>query len=293
MTSASDQMPVTQSETLRTGELYNHKPYRGAQRASSVNKYWQEYRSMFPEKSDMVRYLDALTMPASGGWTFGRIPKNGTTTVLSALHYLEFGTPLTAQVEARNNTNEDNAPHMLDQAGVFMSPIQTDHSPKTIKESLRLTVLRNPAERALSSFKYLCRSQELKTTHFAPLRLRIAAISGLDWQEHLYAPAGFNRFLDYIEINLTNTSFPLDRHIAPQTYSLPRDIFKPYMIGRTEDMKRFLIGLADEFEDRLPQHILNTHNNANVAELPFRLTRATLTRLEDLFAQDYEWYESE
>lgn len=255
--------------------------------------WWETFEGRFDRQVEMVRYLDTLTMPASGLWAYARIPKTGTNTVLAALHQLEFGAPVSTEVSEANNTADDSAPHLLDEAGVFMSPLQSLHDPAALDAAFRFTVLRHPVGRARSSYAYLCLSHRMQTRHLAPARLRLSAMTGFDWSRDPARPEGFDRFLDFIAESVTVARLRLDRHLAPQTYTLSRDIFRPHLTGRTEEMRRFLNTLASQFGTELPGALVRQHRNrAPLGQKIPEMTADQRRRCEQVFAADMEWYES-
>ncbi|WP_168797800.1 sulfotransferase family 2 domain-containing protein [Aliishimia ponticola] len=278
---------------LRTGRLFRHPPLRRAGRERAAQAYWAAYQDRFEKHADMVAWLDAITMPASGNWVYGRIPKTGTNSVLAALHQLEFGAPISTSISEENNTSPDTAPHHLDEAGVFMSTLQTQHTPAVLENAFRFTVLRDPVKRALSSFLYLGRSHVLATRQLAPVRLRMSAETGFDWNKDAHTRKGFEMMLDFIESMQSISRLRLDRHIAPQTASMDPSIFRPHLTGRTEEMGSFLAQLSDHFGAELPQKIAKSKRNQTPKpETAIRLTKAIRSRVETIFAADMEWYDS-
>lgn len=240
----------------------------------------------------MTRYLDTLTLPASGAWAYARIPKTGTHSVLAALHRFEFDCEITTPVQVGDNTSDDMAPHLLDVAGVFMSPLQTHHAPEVLTNALRFTLVRNPVQRAVSGFRYLCRSHETASRHLAPTRLRISAATGLDWNAEANTAVGLEKMVRFVEASLDVKRMQLDGHIAPQTMILDHEVFKPYMTGRTEDMGRFLTSLSEELGVRDVTLQRDVMRNTQPESNSFVVNNRLRTMIEMVFAADMEWYES-
>ncbi len=277
---------------LNIGELYDHPPLARQGRADAVERFWAEYQDKFTNKAAMVRFLDSLSLPSTGAWAYARIPKTGTHSVLDALHQLEFGYPLTTKVTLPNNISSNMAPHMLDEAGVFMSPLQSHHTSETLRAAMRFTVIREPVARAMSSFRYLCKSHELASRQLAPVRLRLTAMTGFNWDTHVNTPIGLEKMVIFVAESLANPGFKLDRHIAPQSTSLPRDFFQPYMTGRTEELPRFLDNLADEFGIASTHRSRFAMRNAATGPDTFAVTRRLRQTIEDAYAEDVAWYGS-
>ena len=280
-------------DKLRTGRLFRYPPLRRKGRAKATRAWWAAHKARFAKQADMVAWLDAVTLPASGAWAYGRIPKTGTNTVLAALHQFEFGVPITTAITEANNTAPDTAPHHLGEAGIFMAPLQTTHAPEVLENAFRFTVLRHPVSRALSSFVYLCRSHELATRQLAPVRLRLSAQTGFDWTRDPHTTSGFEKLLDFVEEMQGTARLTLDRHIAPQTSAMSREIFRPALVGRTEEMAKFLARLARAFGTRLPEELATSRRNVTPRSgADLELGTSLRTRVESVFHDDMEWYES-
>lgn len=276
---------------LRTGALYRHAPRKAAGKAKATALYWVHSKTAFAKQADMTEYLDAVTLPASGRWAYGRIPKTGTNTVLALLHYLEFGVEITTQIADPANASADTAPHRLADAGVFMPVLRTTHAPAVLDSAFRFTLLRHPVRRTLSSFAYLCRSHDLATSQLAPVRLRLTAMTGFDWTRDPHTQTGLLKFLDFVEESLATTRLRLDRHMAPQSAALPRKIFAPHLTGRLEEMPAFASRLAALFGTQsVPDHLTQTPRNATT-HAPLTVDAPAQSRIETLFADDFNWYE--
>lgn len=285
--------PAPDRPPLRTGRLYRHPPLQRKGREKAVRAWWARHKADFARQADMVAWLDALTLPASGVWAYGRIPKTGTNTVLAALHQFEFGVPITTAIAEPGNTAPDTAPHHLDAAGIFMAPLQGTHPPAVLDSAFRFTVLRHPVARAVSSFVYLCRSHELSARQLAPVRLRLSAQTGFDWTRDPHTTAGFEKLVDFVEAMQGIARMRLDRHIAPQTAAMPRAVFRPHLVGRTEEMAAFLARLADAFGTRLPDDLVTARRNVTPRSgSDLNLGAALRARVERVFHDDMEWYET-
>ncbi|KPP84148.1 MAG: sulfotransferase family enzyme [Rhodobacteraceae bacterium HLUCCA08] len=260
------------------GRAFRHAP-QGRKGRARTTRAWDGH--------PLAGHLDRITLPATGAWAFGRIPKTGTHTVLAALHELEFGTPISTAVADPANTADDTAPHLLDAAGLFYTIPQAGTLPDQMDAALRFTVIRQPVMRALSGFAYLGRSHAARSRHLAPVRLRMTALTGFDWGRDPDTAGGFDRFLDFIALALDIRRFPLDGHIAPQSAALPADAFAADLTGRTEELGPFLTRLAKAL-DRPPPPAMQRNATPHPE---FALSPDARRRCEALFAADMDWYE--
>lgn len=205
---------------------------------------------------------------------------------------MEFGKDITTSVVTQNNISTDMSPHLLDKAGIFMSPLQAHHNPARFEHSLRFTVIRDPVKRAVSSFRYLCRAHEEHSPHFAPLRLRMSALVGFDWETDINSTVGLEKMVSYVALAMADKQILLDPHIAPQTASLHPALFRPYMTGRMEELPRFLSNLAEELgatEFRAPK---NKMRNAGGGHNAIMVNRRLRTLIEEVFREDMDWYDN-
>ena len=184
------------------------------------------------------------------------------------------------------------APHLLDEAGVFMSPLQAHHSPSTLDQALRFTILRDPVKRAVSSFLYLCYSHKIGARQFAPTRLRMSAMLGFNWETDPNTAVGLEKMVRFVSASQEIKRFKLDRHIAPQTSTLNRDIFAPNITGRTEELARFFPALADELGVPGFRSLQFDARNTSKDEPPFIVNHRLRSTIETVYSDDMNWYNS-
>ena len=121
----------------------------------------------------------------------------------------------------------------------------------------------------------------------------MTAMAGFDWDADLDSLTGFQKFLDFVEASQSIGRYQLDRHVAPQSTSMPKDIFKPHIVGRIEEYGAFLQALAAEFGvAKLPDYLRTTTRNAIPKAAPIKLIPAIRRRIATVFAEDLDWYES-
>ncbi|WP_068114105.1 sulfotransferase family 2 domain-containing protein [Tropicimonas marinistellae] len=247
----------------------------------------------FPDLKRTQDYLNYIFTPVDGAWAFRPNGKTGTTTTLYFLFHLEFGVPLTANVEDNVGMNPDQAGHNLADARVFSTLIaRADGRPplEVLQGALRLTTVRHPMERALSGFLYLCKSDGLRSPRFARQRLRMNALAGFDWERHPNTPEGFVRFLEYLQIELDQAlAMQMDSHFRPQVDNIRPDVFRPDLVGRTENMAAFLTEIADRLSRPVPSdYDLEAARNVAPKAAPLVPDAAARRLVADIFARDFE-----
>ena len=131
---------------------------------------------------------------------------------------LQFGTPLNTKVASSQDINPDRVFHDLIATGIFRRMIEVAGSDTSFDTALRLCTVRDPTERAISAFNYLCSTHDIASPWLLRERLRLSATTSFDWDKHSRTPDGFQRFLEYTQIecaaeneNIVNT------HWRPQT----------------------------------------------------------------------------
>jgi len=255
----------------------------------------QRFADMFPgafeNLDEVVAYLGRILVPASRTWAFTANYKCGTTTTKRLLFELEFGTPLTVELNATDDINTDIVPHKLQGAQIFRSLATLPRAPEVLKSALRLSTVRHPASRALSAFFYICETQEQKHVWMLQDRLRMNAMLGFDWRHDMRTAAGFVKFLRFIELVRDQAGIiHVNRHWQPQFGLIRPDVLAPDLIGRVENLPPFFTELAARLDKPLPAHFAtlrsNRQNRSDVAGLITAEAEALITAI---FAQDYEW----
>jgi len=257
----------------------------------------QAFRAENPEHlatdREAVAFLNYIFTPADGRWAFRPNGKTGTTSALYFLFHLVTGHPLSARLQISDSMNPDQAAHELHRAQVFCFLLAQKINPTTyLRKTLRLTTVRDPLARAVSGFRYLCRSDAAGMAQFYPERARLCALTGFDWDRHPNTPDGFVRFLDYLRLELAHqTERPVDSHFRPQVLNILPGLFRPELVGRCEDLPTFFAEIAERLELPLPEGALEAapRNRAQddvVAET--LITPAARRLVTEIFAPDYE-----
>ena len=203
----------------------------------------------FPSALACDRFFGYMVTPPGGRWAFRPNGKTATTRTLEVLFQLEFGHPNTAEGDVAFDLNPDGAAHRMTQAQVFRHLIERDEAEMPddyLRRALYVVTVRDPAARALSAFRYLCRAHAERHAQFLPERLRMCAAVGFDWQRHPGTTEGFALFLRYLQLSIeAGGTRPIDNHWVPQVRTIRPDLFAPDLIGRSEDMVPFFTALVD------------------------------------------------
>ena len=253
----------------------------------------------FPNKEAARDFFFQIIFPPSMRWTFISTGKNASTSVLNWLFEQEFGVPLTVKAEHPIDINPASEIHTLPIYGIFSRALlqgyNMEHFKPPERSIERLCVVRNPFERAISAFRYLCKSQKLESRWFAPDRFKLNAFFRFDWEKDMDTPKGFLLFLNYIQwqIELEGADAVND-HWRPQYTFIKPDLFEPTVIGRMEDMDRFYSEASERigFPSPLSPKQKNAQTtSAQKADL-FKLYDSPEARglCSQIYQQDYEHF---
>lgn len=214
-------------------------------------------------------YLGLIILGPACRWGFLSIGKNGSSSTLRVLYEMEFGHPLTVRYASPIDINPSAVIHQLSDAGVFARALDRGMSAVEVRDAdmLRLMVVRDPLARAVSAYRYFCRSNAEAAPWFVRDRLRIDAAVGFDWTHMPGTVEGFRRFLRYIELEIELSGAPaLDSHWRPQTAFAPTDVWVPGLIGRMEAMDDFYAELAGRLDKPAPSRIPRENRQDGNAE---------------------------
>ncbi|GAB1364534.1 hypothetical protein MASR1M32_37700 [Rhodobacter sp.] len=191
----------------------------------------------FSGPEDARTHLHDICLPASGRWAYAMTTKAASSSMKRLLFQLEFGQPLTTDVNDPNDLNGDAATTRLLDTGLFARAYEVADPAATLAGALRITTVRDPALRAVSAFKHLCRAHSRSDIPFYAERLHISAVTGLDWAKDSYRGAGLERFLTFIDWAYTSGRTDLvDPHWRRQTEIIRPAIFRPDITARVEDL---------------------------------------------------------
>ena len=248
--------------------------------------------ALFPTPDAARRFLFQIILPPSMGWSFISVGKNASSSVLSLLFRVEFGCDMNVSVTPESDINPAAAIHMLADSRVFARALHRGMSlpdllgAKGPKE--RICVVRDPMARAVSAFRYFCRSDALKSRWFAADRFRINAALGFDWTRHPDTNEGFRLFLRYIAQEAEQLGEDmLDGHWRPQTAFIKPDAFRPTLTGRMEDMHAFFRTLSDRL-GLAPDTPAPWENRQNTDDDPLLHDPLAQALCQQVYADDYE-----
>jgi hypothetical protein len=265
-----------------------------------VQELMERFPGHFGSAEAALRFTRQVWFPASRSWRYQLNGKSGTTYVLNLLFELEYGAPFTCQVSAvtTGNQHPDFALFQLSQAGLYSNSVREEEDLAAFDgfKGLSLATVRNPYSRALSGYRYICRSHEAGDRRFLAERIRMNALAGMNWDLHLNTPEGFGRFLSYIR-EQADTMGPesVDAHWMQQVLHIRPDIYQPDLIGRTDRLEAF----SDEVAARLdrprlqsdgPAHRNQTSGGSSVNDSYLTPERRRI--IEEVYGPDLEFFES-
>jgi Sulfotransferase family len=239
---------------------------------SVVAELLRTHPKSFSDAAAATRFLQLVYFPASRRWRYQLNGKSGNTFTLNLLFELEFGSRFTSHLVEASNQHPDFALFQLPVARLLSNALKAHDSLPAVLDfpGLSIATVRNPFTRARSGFHYLCRSHALGDRRFLPERLRLNALSEFDWENDAGTPGGFIKFLDYLTMMAAREGADkFDPHWMPQHLHIRPDLYKPDLIGRTEDLTRFATELAQRLDRPLPDldGMKQNRNEKNAADL--------------------------
>ncbi|MEX0320083.1 MAG: sulfotransferase family 2 domain-containing protein [Ruegeria sp.] len=252
-------------------------------------------RKAFPEELPTVhaarRFLSQVIIPPSMRWGFISVGKNASTSTLRFLFQAEFGCDLTVDVTPLHDINPSASVHMIADHDVFSRALlrgmaaQELSGPQGPEE--RVCIVRNPLSRAVSAYRYLCKSHHMASRWFARDRFRMNAVTGFDWGHHTDTEEGFVRFLDYVawQVN-TEGADKVNAHWCPQASFIKPTVFKPTIIGKMEDLDHFFRMLSSRLGTPPTDTAPWENRQSGRADALLECPRAR-ARCEEIYAEDY------
>ena len=263
-----------------------------AQRRALAERAMSRFPGAFQTEVDAQRWLNAILMPASARWAFVGNAKTGSTSIKRFLFLLEFGVPLTVGFDPSTDINSDAISHHLARAGVFRSVPAIPSGLMLMSRALRLAASRHPVSRAISSFNYICQTDAVRSNWLVGERLRMNATCGFDWSCDRFNHAGFLKFLDHLDLIGQQPGDPIeDPHLRPQVRNVRPDLFKPDLVGRTEDLHGFFRAIAERLDTPLPREVdLPVSNRqTTVPKAEALISAESKRRIAKVFAADFDW----
>lgn len=260
-------------------------------------RYMAAHSDHFDSGMAAARYLNLIFFPPSRRWRYQLNGKSGTTFVLNLLFEIEYGCRFTAQVDPAmtGNQHPDFAVFQLPHSGLLANAIEAGDSVEDIDTfaGLSLATVRNPWTRILSAFFYLCRSHEIGDKRFLAERIRLNALCRFDWDADRNTATGFAKFVDYIDIMTKELGVDsLDAHWLPQARHIRPDLYRPTILGRTENLRAFSDALQDALhvEKRVALDALrgNKQKGSKKDISNFFAQPRTKTTIRKLYEEDFD-----
>ncbi|TDL81897.1 hypothetical protein E2L08_04390 [Palleronia sediminis] len=274
--------------------LFNDRPAAG----EPVNRMMKEARDTharaFRSPALCNFYHWYWFTPPSGRWAYKPNGKSGTTSTLAFLFWAEFGHPVSTAMHAPGDMNDDAILHRLTTLDLFRRAHHRrdiDSLTGFLGDTTRLTTVRHPATRAISAFRYLSRSHALSHEQFARDRLRMTAVTGMDWTRDADSPEGFERFLDYVAYEIeTEDEVPVNNHWGLQVSAIRPDLYPPHAVGRCEALGAFFGGLADRWglDPARAADFAAAPLNAGGGARAFAPSPHARSRIAEIYAPDFE-----
>ncbi len=252
---------------------------------------FEDYPDSFSSEEDAFQFLKHIFVSASNRWAYSGNGKSGTSSTKRFIFELEFGSKLTVALDNPKDINPDSNAHGLTKAGVFRSLVSIAGGIDLLDGVLRITTVRHPLSRVLSAFNYLCIINDRAHVWMVEERLRMNAMVGFDWEKEPRTSRGLAKFLNYIELcTQANAERIVNPHWRIQVDNIHPDVFKPHIIGRTEDLGTFYREIAERLDQPLPENwILPEANKSQYATDPATLITPEIERqIENIYRRDFE-----
>ncbi|MBD3765094.1 MAG: sulfotransferase family 2 domain-containing protein [Rhodobacterales bacterium] len=279
-------------------EIFHDLPANWQVTKKLLDGAWTQLAGSFESRARHDAFFAYLLTPRSNRWAFASSGRTGTSSALMLLFRLEFGCTNSAGVDDPGDLNRHAEAHRTVQAGVFRSLHQRDDIPSLtdyLDRTLRIATVRHPTTRAWSSFRYLCRSHAERHAQFSRDRIRLCATTGFDWARDPLTRGGFERFMDYIALEVAaNGTLQPDNHWRPQWQDIRPAVFRPQILGRVEAPADFVLALVDHLglAPGDPGPIDELRLNAadqKLADLPDWMSAPSVRdRLRTVYGGDYE-----
>lgn len=272
--------------------IFWEKPIVPAKRVEQRKKVFDQRPDVFGSVDEAGAFLERVDVPASLRWALAINPKCGNTSVKRFLFHLEYGCELSADYTSVFDINSDGPAQRLSVAGVYRNLSMIDGADTILQKALRITTSRHPVSRAVSMFNYLCRSNINGHAFFVDQRLRINAAVGFDWKSDVNTPAGFDKFLRYMELCYAESAVSeIDFHWRRQVDTVRPDYFKPDIIGDVDRLAVFYAQVAARLSTGLAIKTDRAASNqfASTDAVDRVLTPAALDRIVKVYEADFTW----
>lgn len=252
---------------------------------------YRAHKELFPTRQMLRNWMKSTYAPPDLSWVFKTNAKAASSSTLAYLFQLHFGAPLNVGLQTPADPNPDTAAHRLRDAHVFRSLL--DHEgvedvAETLATTFTFAVVRHPAKRALSAFRYICQANDAGSEKFLRDRLRLSALTGFDWGKHPGTQDGFIRFLNFIKSETPNAAItPVNTHWRPQVMNVQPGFLKPDLLGKTEDLPSFFNALSDHF-GKPPQEVPHKNAQPHPDGPDFLSDKIAKNLISQIYAADFE-----
>lgn len=270
-------------------DLFFPPPPDAAALAATAATHQAAHPEAFTTVDAAQEHLSNILLPKSGAWAYAMTTKAASSSMKRYLYELEFGQKLTTDVNDPEDRNGDAATTRLLDSRLFARAHDLPDPAKALAGALRITTVRDPALRAVSAFKHLCRAHSRSEIPFYAERLHISALTGLDWSRDSYRSAGLERFLTFLDWAYSADRLDLiDRHWRRQTEIIQPQVFLPEITAKVEDLAPALSEIAARLGKDLPSGFVVPHANASPAATGRDLVSpAAEALIQKIYAADF------
>lgn len=274
---------IFRTDLRPAGRLHNH----------AIDETARAFPGTFANRTEIRQFLARICLPASERWAFVVTGKAATTTTLALLFEAEFGLPFTVRARAAGNPNPDVGLHALMWHDVFCTALTLPRPLDSLAADSRVervAVVRHPETRAVSAFLYLCRSHAEAREDFAGERARMAALFGFDFETMKDTSAGFVRFLEFVQDDLsTNGHAGVNPHWRPQSRLIFPAEYRPTLVGKVEAYAIFAGSLFERLERPAPSEVrhLNPGKRDRAARQALFEDPAAARLVRDIYHDDF------
>lgn len=199
--------------------------------------------------------------------------KAGCTTIAQTLYFLGSGRWYDGFIHTEQDVLQQARQLWMAQPDILDQP-----------DLFRFTFVRHPTDRILSAFKdFILVQRNLGLNNHKPFLADAGVVLGDASAQN------FDRFLDYVDLSLSQFPFQSDRHWRLQTINTGLDFMRYDFIGRTENMRSDLsvvldqMGVSTEARDKIFSARFNKSSSTSI-----ELSQKQRRRIETLYAPDFE-----
>jgi hypothetical protein len=268
------------------------EPVPVPKRTAAAEMSRKEFPQHFVTTKAARDFLFQAILPPSMRWCFMSVGKNASSSTLRFLFRAEFDCELTVNVTPRSDINPSAQVHMLTEHRLFSRALLLGISAPDLLGAEgpqeRICVVRDPFARAISAFRYLCRSHILGSRWFAFDRFRMNAVSKFNWERDVDTERGFIIFLEYVAWQIdADGPEAVNAHWQPQFTFIKPAVFNPTVIGRMEDLGCYFRTLSERLDAPFPE-ALPWDNRQPTAPQDLRSSMRAQAICKEIYAADYE-----